>query len=168
MRKLILLTLTFVALQLVHSADKYTLLQNGQEAPNFTFQKDTTTMNFFDYKGKVVLVNFFATWCPPCKKELPLIKSDIWDKHKNNSDFELMIVGREHSPAQLRKFKAERGYDFSFYADKNKKIFESFAKDIIPRSYVIDKNGIIVYQALGFNEEEFKKMVMVVDSLLAK
>jgi hypothetical protein len=41
-----------------------------------------------------------------------------------------MIVGREHSPAQLRKLK-QRGYDFSFYADKNKKIFESFAKDII-------------------------------------
>ena len=149
--------------------DKYTIVEVGQPAPEFTYIKDDTlSLKSSDLKGKVILVNFFAFWCPPCKKELPRLESDIWSKHKDDENFEMLVVGRGQTSKEIKIFFKERGYSLPYSPDTDKKIFEVFAKDIIPRSYVIDKNGIVVHQALGFNEEDFKKMVMVVDSLLMK
>ncbi len=149
--------------------DKYTIVKVGQAVPEFVFIKDDTLkVNSTELKGKVVLVNFFAFWCPPCRKELPKLETDIWNKHKNNKNFELLVVGRGHTASKIKKFYAEKGYKLPYTADKDKKIFKSFAYDIIPRSYVVDKNGIVVHQALGYNEEDFQKMVQLVDSLLTE
>ena len=164
------LLLVFLGISFVcyaQKADRYAIINAGDQAPNFSFVKnDTVNMHLSDLKGKVVLLNFFATWCPPCKKELPKITEEIWNKHKDNEQFELMIVGRGHNQTDLRKFIEKNNYSLPFYADKDKKIFGSFAKDIIPRSYIINKNGLVVYQSLGFNEDEFKKIVHIIDSLL--
>lgn len=117
-------------------------------------------------KGKVVLVNLFATWCGPCRKKLTHLSEDFWPVMSKNDKFEMLTIGREHTVAQMDKFKKETGYDFKFYPDPKREIFSLFAKQSIPRSYVIDQKGKIVYAATGYTEEEYKKMVSIINNLL--
>ena len=167
-RKLLLLAFLSVTL-LGYGKDRYTIAQTGQPAPDFVYKKDdSVSANLSDLKGKVVIVNFFAIWCPPCKKELPMLTTEIYNKHKDNPNFEMMIFGRGHTLPEIKKYADPKQIEnvLPFYPDKNKKIFEAFAYDIIPRTYIIDKKGMVVHQTLGFNEEDFKRIVVVVDSLL--
>jgi len=143
------------------------LVKTGQSAPDFTFSMDNIqSMKFSDIKGKVVLINFFATWCPPCKKELPQVKAQIWDKYKNNKNFVLLTFGRGHTIAEIEKFKLANGIDLPLYIDTDKSIYEKFATDIIPRSYLVDKNGVIVFMSIGYSVDDFNKLLDTLDKLL--
>lgn len=144
-----------------------TLVENGQSVPEFeyiTLQNDT--VNIKDHKGKVVFMNFFATSCPICIKELPFIESDIWEKYKNNKNFELLVFGREHTADEMVAFKDKKGYAFNFIPDPERKIYALFAEKYIPRNIVLDKDGKIIYQATGFNEDEFARLKEVIKAEL--
>lgn len=148
---------------------KSTLTQVGQQVPEFsyiTLNNDTIAIN--DLKGKVVFINFFATSCPICIKELPYVQNEIWTKHKDNENFELIVFGREHIAEQMIAFKEKNGYMFNIVPDPERKIYSLFADRYIPRNYVLDRNGNIIYQATGFDEEEFAKLKEVINSELNK
>jgi len=147
--------------------DEFTLAKQGKAAPDFTFETAPgKTMKLSDLKGKVVWINFFATWCPPCRKELPHLQKEVYDKYKNNDKFELIILGREHSWEEVNKFKTEQGFTMPFYPDPERKVFAAYAKQNIPRNFIIDASGRIVYSSIGFNEEDFEKIKKKVADLL--
>ncbi|MEG2068052.1 MAG: TlpA disulfide reductase family protein, partial [Tannerellaceae bacterium] len=135
--------------------------------PAFTIVSDNgTKIQSASLKGKVILINFFATWCPPCQKELAAIKESLWPKYKGNKNFELLVIGREHTDADLTKYNKNKGFDFPLYPDKNRAIFGAFAKNLIPRSYLIGKNGKVLYAGKGYTKEEFADLEQKIEDAL--
>jgi peroxiredoxin len=133
-----------------------TLNKTGSKAPDFTATTvDGKTIDTKAMKGKVIMVNFFATWCPPCKKELPVLEKNVAEKYANNSDFVLVVLGREHDMAEMKKYAEETGLKLPFAPDVERKIFSMYAEASIPRNVIIDKKGNISYQSIGYTEEEF-------------
>lgn len=148
---------------------KSTLIKVGQDVPEFTFiTLSNDTVNISDLKGKVVFMNFFATSCPICIKELPFIESDIWAKYKDNENFELIVFGREHIAEEMNSFKEKTGYTFNIVPDPGRKIYSLFAERYIPRNIVLDREGRIIYQATGFDDEDFAKLKEIIDSEIKK
>ena len=147
--------------------EEATLVKTGDQVPSFTFETSPgKTQNISDLKGKTVLITFFATWCGPCRKELPHIQAEIYNKYKNNPNFELLILGREHSWAEVNKFKAENKYNMPFYPDPERKVFAQFAKQSIPRNFLISPEGKILFSTIGFEEKDFKTLKKTIDNQL--
>lgn len=158
---------TVVCGQTTAGVDKTTLITKNQSAPTFNFEiSKGKVVSINDYKGKIVLINFFATWCAPCRKELPLIQEQIWNKHKDNSKFAMLTFGREHSWAEVNKFGQDQNFSFLLLPDLKRKVYGLFATESIPRSFLIDENGKIIYLSNGFEETHFNELKELIDSLL--
>jgi len=143
------------------------LVKENQKAPDFLFKTvDGKTIHLSDYKGKIVLINFFATWCGPCMKEMPYLQKDLWDKLKNNPKFVLLSFGRDHTQEEINKFIEAKKFTFPIYADKGKSVYSLFASKYIPRNYLIDSNGTIVYTSSGYTPEEFEVLKNKINDLI--
>ena len=119
-----------------------------------------------DLKGKVVLVSLFATWCGPCQKELAEVKSTLWPKYKDCKDFRLLVIGREHTDEQLQKYNEKKQFEFPLYPDPKREVFSLFADQSIPRSYLFDKSGQLIYSSLGYTPEEFQQLLEQIEKAL--
>lgn len=143
------------------------LVKVGDQMPAFTILSDDGTQTSSEsFKGKVILINFFATWCPPCQKELAEIQQTLWPKYKDHKEFVLLVVGREHTDADLLKYNEKKGFTFPLYPDKNRGIYGSFAVNLIPRTYLVDKAGNIIHVTKGFNEEDFTELMNKIEEAL--
>jgi peroxiredoxin len=171
MRKSIVLISVFLTLNLLSysQSDTTTLTKVGDMAPSFKCKTiDGKSLDISRLKGKVIMVNFFATWCPPCNLELPVLQKKVWEKYRNNPDFVLIILGREHSETEVRDFVAKKNLTMPFAADPKREIFSRYATQNIPRNVLIGKDGRILYQASGFSEEEFSKIEELIADKLNK
>jgi len=145
--------------------DPSTLTKVGDKVPQFTCKTiDGKTVDISKLQGKIVMINFFATWCGPCMLELPVLQKNIWDKYKNRSDFELIILGREHNETEVSNFVKTKSFTMPFAPDPERKIFSLFATQSIPRNVIVGKDGKIIFQSIGFTPEEFKG----IEALLAE
>ncbi|WP_347840389.1 TlpA disulfide reductase family protein [uncultured Draconibacterium sp.] len=161
----ILIFITFFSFS-SFAQDAFTLVKEGELAPDFTIVlEDGSEKQLSDLKGKVVWINFFADWCPPCRKELPHLDKEVYEKFKDQA-FEVLVIGREHDWTTVHNFKKEKGYKMPFYPDPKRDIFSKYAKQNIPRNFVIDKNGKIAVASIGFKEDEFKGIIEKVSELL--
>lgn len=161
MRKILFLVcVALISLSAFAQNDEGDIVKVGDKMPAFSVVSDNgKTITSESLKGKVVLINFFATWCPPCQKELAEIQKTLWPKYKDNTDFELLVIGREHNKEELQKYNEKKGFTFPLYPDKNRSVYASFAKNLIPRTYLVDKKGIVVYATKGYTEEEFQELM---------
>ncbi|MHC4945128.1 MAG: TlpA family protein disulfide reductase [Planctomycetota bacterium] len=143
-----------------------TLTRVGQIVPEFSLTTlDGRIISPEKMKGKVLLLNFFATWCPPCNKEMPHLEKEVWQRFKDEA-FMLVAVGREHNEEELAVFKKEKEVSFPFAPDPERMVYSKFATQFIPRNVVIDREGRIIFQSKGFNEEEFEEMIELIDQTI--
>jgi peroxiredoxin len=141
----------------------------GQQMPPFSVTTlDGTQLKMADLKGKVVFINFWATWCGPCWEELPRLEKEIWQKHKSSTDFVMVAIAREQSEQEIAAFRKEYDLSFPMAADPRRETYRLFAKGGIPRGYVVGTDGQILYQSLGYDPDEFDQMKKVVEKALAK
>lgn len=149
--------------------EETTFVKNSDLVPFFEFEMQPGKItNINQFKGKTVLITFFATWCGPCRKELPKIQSDIYNKYRKNSNFELLIFGREHSWEEIRKFAEANKFSMPFYPDPDRKIYSKFAGQYIPRNFLVSAEGKLIFSSIGFDEKEFKKMKELIEEQLKK
>jgi peroxiredoxin len=145
-----------------------TLTKVGQQVPEISWVTlDGQKLDAKSVHGKVVLINFFATWCGPCMQEMPHLQKDIFQKFKDKN-FVMVAIGREHNDDELKEFRKKREFTFPIAADPERKIYGHFATQYIPRNYVIAADGKIAFQSVGYNEPEFKKMLDVIEKELKK
>ncbi len=139
--------------------DSTSLTRIGDKAPVFTCRTiDGKSVDISKLKGKIVMINFFATWCGPCNLELPVLQKNVWSKYKDNPDFALIIVGREHSEQEVRDFVTKKNFTMPFAPDPDREIFKLYATQNIPRNVIIGKDGKIIFQNIGYSGEDFKKL----------
>ena len=107
--------------------------------------------------GKVVLVNFWATWCPPCRKEMPDLQA-LYDKYKGQGFIVLSISDEE--AAKVSPFVTERNISYPVLLDPGRKVNEAFVVEGIPKSFVYDREGKLVAQSIDMRtRSQFQQML---------
>ncbi|MCX6220113.1 MAG: TlpA disulfide reductase family protein [Bacteroidia bacterium] len=121
-----------------------------------------------DFKGKVVMLQFTASWCSVCRKEMPFIERDIWQKNKNNKNFVLVGVDLDEPLEKVSNFQKDIKITYPMALDPGGKIFGLIAekKAGVTRNIILDKTGKIVYLTRLYKEDEFAEMVKVIETLL--
>lgn len=145
------------------------IVKVGQVAPDFTVTlTDGKTVTLSGFRGKVVMLQFTASWCGVCRKEMPFIEKDIWQKHKSDSDFILMGIDRDEPLNKVIAFGKSTGVTYPLGLDPGADIFAKYAlrQAGITRNVLIDKEGRIVMFTRLYNPEEFSALVKKIDELL--
>ncbi len=145
---------------------EYDVVAVGDLAPDFTLPMyGGGEVKLSDLRGKVVLLNFWATWCPPCMQELSTVQQEIIDRFAGQ-EFAFIFASRGDTEEQIAKTRADRGFDFPMAMDKDEAVFHLFAKKGIPHNYLIDREGRIVHIELGYSPEDFAKFVQLIEQTI--
>lgn len=153
-------------LALTAQEDTTTLIHTGDTVPSFTFETEKgKKVRIEDYRGKLVWINLFATWCPPCNAELPEAQK-VWDKYKANPRFAFFVFGRQENWDKLLPYKAKKGFTFPILPDADRAIFSRFATQFIPRNILVDEKGTILFESKGFEPKEFEALVKLIEEHL--
>lgn len=140
----------------------------GDTAPNLSLELiDNTTIQLSDYLGKVVVLQFTASWCSVCIREMPHLEKDVWQEFKND-DFILIGIDRDEPIEVVKAFKKKTGVTYPIALDPGAKHFSKFAhiNAGVTRNIVIDKNGKIVFLTRLFDEKEFQKMIEKIKEII--
>ncbi|MDD3039933.1 TlpA disulfide reductase family protein [Bacteroides sp.] len=145
------------------------IVKVGEMAPNFTIiLTDGTQVTLSSLRGKVVMLQFTASWCGVCRAEMPFIEKDIWLKHKDNADFALIGIDRDEPLDKVLAFAKSTGVTYPLGLDPGADIFAKYAlRDAgITRNVLIDREGRIVKLTRLYNEEEFASLVEKINEML--
>ncbi|MFB6343367.1 TlpA family protein disulfide reductase [Saccharicrinis sp. FJH62] len=147
--------------EVVSKDDRGYIVEVGQMAPDLVLHLVSgDTVSLASLRGKVVMLQFTASWCSVCRKEMPFIESEIWQKYKSRNDFFLAGVDRDEPLDKVQEFGKTVGITYPLALDPGADIFARIAlKEAgVTRNVIIDKTGKIVYLTRLFNREEFDAM----------
>jgi len=136
--------------------------QIGYTAPDFAL-KDLhgRTGRLSDYRGKVLLLNFWATWCGPCRVELPTIEALYEDL--GGRDFEVVAVAGDYEGVdKVAPFMEQLQLTFRGLLDDTGKVQDQYFVNALPMTFVLDRDGVVVYKLVGFfdwNQPQFRNLV---------
>ncbi len=156
MKKLILI-LTIFMIGLFQVSYSKTGIQIGNKLPNFEYYNLMGgKMDSKDLEGKAIMLNFWATWCPPCRQEMPSIEK-LYKKYKKNSNFEIVAISVDQGTSiKVANFIKENKYTFPVYFDEKGKLGRKFLIRSIPTTFIINSEGIIIDKKLG--AEDWSKL----------
>jgi cytochrome c biogenesis protein CcmG/thiol:disulfide interchange protein DsbE len=130
-------------------------------APGFSL-KDLSgrTITLSSLKGKVVLLNFWATWCPPCISEMPVFNRLY--KEMRSRGLEIVAISADRSEGYLRDYVSKHSLDFRVLYDEDRTVTKQYKVFSMPTTFLIDKNGVIVEKFFGeydWTDQEIKKKI---------
>ncbi|UEG54819.1 TlpA family protein disulfide reductase [Mucilaginibacter daejeonensis] len=155
----------------VADADRGYLVKVGDQAPD-DFElvlDDGQKTSLKQLRGKVVVLQFTASWCSVCRKEMPHLETDVWNAYKDKNVV-LIGVDRDEPLEKVQKFRKDIQVSYPLALDPGADIFGRFAdkKAGVTRNVVIDSNGKIVFLTRLYDVNEFNTMVKVIDGLAGK
>ena len=150
--------------------DRGYLVKTGDTAPDFVIKEASgKTYRLSDLNGKVVMLQFTASWCSVCRKEMPFIEKEIWQAKK---DAGLVVIGidRDEPVETVRKFQQDMAITYPLALDPGADIFGLFSdKEAgVTRNVIVDRSGKIIFLTRLFDRTEFDKMKDVIFKELEK
>lgn len=136
------------------------IVQVGDACPDFTLKfPDGSGTRLAELKGKVFMLQFTASWCGVCRKEMPHIEKDIWQAYRDQG---LVVIGvdRGEDPETVRDFEKKMKITYPLALDQDESVFRKFAhpKAGVTRNVLVDRNGKIIFLTRLFNEQEFEAL----------
>jgi peroxiredoxin len=171
MRKITVLILFTGLIQLLNAQvekDSGYIVRIGDKAPDINMELITgETVSLNELKGKVVVLQFTASWCSVCRKEMPHLEKEIWRPNKDK-DFILIGVDFDEPLEKVIAFKEKMKITYPMALDPGAEIFARFAKKRsgVTRNVVIDKKGYIAFLTRLYDKHEFKAMKEKITELL--
>lgn len=145
------------------------IVKLGDLAPDFDiiFSDGKPSMKLSALKGKVVLLQFTASWCGVCVKEMPHIEKEIWNKFKNKG-LHVFGIDRKENKEKVLKFAKKTKVTYPLLMDEEGEIFELFAAQNagVTRNILVDKDGKIVFMTRLFVKQEFNQLIQKIEEIL--
>jgi peroxiredoxin len=142
-----------------------TALTEKKMAPDFELSDlDGKIHRMSDYRGKVVIVNFWATWCPPCREEMPSMQR-AWEAIKDQGG-EMLAIDVGEDEDRVFQFTADYPVEFPLLLDRDTEVPGRWGVRGLPTTYVVDKQGRMVYRAVGGREWDDPEILKLVRELL--
>jgi peroxiredoxin len=164
-QRILVLLCALLALTPIH---KITAAEIGSKAPDcaLTPINDTQRYDLQQFHGKVLYVDFWASWCPPCAKSFPFL-NDL-DRDLKDSGLQVIGVNLDQVPEDAKAFLAQYPANFTVLTSANGKCARDFDVKAMPSSYLVDRSGIIRHVHLGFRAGEAKELRDLAVQLLAE
>ena len=143
----------FVAALVIRILPQIALVGIGSDAPEFNAVDLQTgrPARLADYRGKVLLINIWATWCQPCRVEMPAMQR-LWGRFQG-TDFRILAVSVDTDDSSaVRRFARDLGLTFDILHDRSGKIQQAYQTTGVPESYIVDRHGVIVKKVIGAME----------------
>ncbi len=144
-----------------------TRLDKPIEAPDFTLENfDGEKQSLHDFRGQVVMLNFWATWCPPCRREIPSMESIYQDLGKHG--FVVLAVNEFEEPDHVFAYTGQLSVDptFPILFDRDSSVSQLYGVKGLPTTVLINKQGKIVYRAVGGRDFDHPDVRKIVQSLM--
>jgi cytochrome c biogenesis protein CcmG/thiol:disulfide interchange protein DsbE len=113
--------------------------QTGRPAPDFNISDGTSTIHLANYRGQVVLLNFWASWCPPCILETP----SLLQFHHDHPEYPILAVSIDENEGAYKRFLVQHHFDLNTVRDPNQIVATKYGTTGWPETYVIDRQGMI-------------------------
>ncbi len=137
-----------------------------QPATVAALEPSAKSLDLSALSGRVTLLNFWATWCPPCKREMPSIER--LNALMRGENFAIAAISTGESPETVRSFITSKGYTFPVYLDGDGNLGGSYASQGIPTTYIVDKTGRIIAGIVGSREYDDPELVAILKELAAR
>jgi thiol-disulfide isomerase/thioredoxin len=155
------------ALPLPEMSHSFTSLKPAKPASDFTLPDlDGKPVKLSDYRGKVVLVNFWATWCPPCRREMPSMER--LSQRLKGQPFVILAVNQQEEVDQVFAFtgQLDPAPTFPILFDRNSTVSHAWGVLGLPSSFIVDKQGRVVYRAMGGREFDHPEIEQTIRDVL--
>jgi peroxiredoxin len=119
--------------------------QIGKKAPDFTVSDGTSSIHLANYRGKIVLLNFWATWCAPCVQETPA----LIELHHDRPDLEILAVSIDEDADAYTNYLQRHHIDFATVRDPQQTAAKLYHTDGWPETYIIDRDGVVRRKVVG-------------------
>ena len=159
------------ATEAVQADERGYIVKVGDQVPDFDLMMmDGTTLNIKELQGKVVMLQFTASWCGVCRKEMPHIESEIWQKLKDNPEFALYGIDLKETAEVTAGFAESIPVTYPLTLDPEGERFALFCDKGagVTRNIILDRTGRIIMLTRLYDEAEFASMVKLINEELAK
>lgn len=152
----------------LYSKLRISLIKGDKKAPDFSLlDLNGKKVGLKDFKGKIVLLNFWATWCGPCKEEMPFLET-LHQQFKEKS-FVVLTVSVDYEGAKLvQEFINKQRYTFPVLLDPTCEVLDLFEVKGIPTTFIIDKKGKMLGRAIGPRDWKCQEVVSLISTLVEK
>ncbi|MFN8008482.1 MAG: TlpA disulfide reductase family protein [Terriglobia bacterium] len=162
-RAWLLLLLSLTACSCTRTSSQGPVVQG--DGTDFTFSDQSgNTKHLSDLRGKVVLVNFWATWCPPCREEMPSLEA--LQNRLGPKNLAILALSVDDSWKTVRHYMESNHFTIPVYSDFDKKIASRYGTYMYPETYLVDKEGKVAYKVVGAVDWTSPEMLKFIQVLL--